>query len=310
MKKKYLILSSNKSKQFSEYFKKLKITSGINLDYENYSNFVIEIDPTNSNKFHIVNTIDNKTIETLYSVIYFKSWIADQEIAIAMANIFDFRNIAFVDQEIKNSASTSKLTEYIRLTKNNILIPDTRAGYSSALLAYLEHNEHKISFPCILKKADAARGENNYFIENTNILKKLLSADQNNKSIWILQNFVPNNGFYRVMVYGDKSPIVIFRELKQREDGNKLKAHMYKPRGGKNATLITNLSDKFITAIREVAVNSAQIMNRQIAGVDLVVDKNTNVIYAIEVNNNPELVKLNTFQKERELGLINFLESF
>jgi glutathione synthase/RimK-type ligase-like ATP-grasp enzyme len=66
-----------------------------------------------------------------------------------------------------------------------------------------------------------------------------------------------------------------------------LKAHLNKPSGSANA--IQREYEDVPAEVRELAVRSAHIMQRQVAGVDIVQDKHTKKWYVLEVNNAPQL---------------------
>ena len=102
----------------------------------------------------------------------------------------------------------------------------------------------------------------------------------------LVQKFIPNNGFYRVLCFGDEIVQVVHRTTSGHK--NALKRHLNKPYGSSNATLIPVESAN--AEMISLALKAALTMGRNIAGVDLIQDMNTGIWYIIEVNYNPEML--------------------
>jgi glutathione synthase/RimK-type ligase-like ATP-grasp enzyme len=161
----------------------------------------------------------------------------------------------------------------------------------------LEQQILTLSFPVILKRADADRGIDNFKVKSAEQAAEIL-GDQEEESLWIIQDFVPNDGFYLVSIYHGEPVFSIFRTLEERPDHNELKAHMYKPKGGLNATLIEIA--ELPASVRETSVKAAAAMNRQIASVDSIYVPSEDKTYVLEVNYNPQLVTIETFKEKRQ----------
>ncbi len=86
-------------------------------------------------------------------------------------------------------------------------------------------------------------------------------------------------------IMGKEIGLVIWRESTPHTD--KLKNHLNKPRGSANATVVT--LDQVPSEAQHLALRAADCLDRQIAGVDLVKDKQTGGWYILEVNYDPQL---------------------
>ena len=158
-------------------------------------------------------------------------------------------------------------------------------------------------FPAVLKRADADRGIDNYKVKDWPEVENLLGS-QDERSIWLLQKFLDNNGFYLVSFYDSQPAFCIFRSLEERPDGNAQKAHMFKPAGGANANLLE--LDEVAPAILASCQKAIDTLNRQIGSVDCIYDPHTGKAYILEVNYNPQLVTIETF---KDVRIKAFLES-
>jgi glutathione synthase/RimK-type ligase-like ATP-grasp enzyme len=192
---------------------------------------------------------------------------------------------------------------YVKLAKAGVSIPKTIAGTKRAISRAQRYLE-EFTFPIVLKRADADRGIDNYKVDSTAQLEQLLN-DHDPMSLWLVQEFVPNEGFYLLSYYSNTAAFCIYRSLEVRPDGNALKSHMYKPKGGKNATLVP--IDEVPAQLKTVSLSAMEAMNRQIGSVDCIYDAKSSRVYVLEVNYNPQLVTVATFKTERQQALLDYL---
>jgi len=230
-----------------------------------------------------------------YNGVYLNGYLDTYELAASMATCCHALAVPFVNQELANAPSLSKLTTYAKLAAGGVRVPRTLAGAKNALLQASE-DISQLQFPLVLKRADADRGIDNYKVSSADEITELLEP-HDGRSIWILQEYVENNGFYLVSFYEQQPKFCIFRSLEERPDGNEQKAHMFKPKGGANAQLI-DLPDA-PKVIIETAQKAMDVMNRQIGSVDCLYDPATERVHVLEVNYNPQLVTIQTFRETR-----------
>lgn len=122
----------------------------------------------------------------------------------------------------------------------------------------------------------------------------------------MLQSFVPNDGFYLVSLYHNQPAFGIYRTLETRPDGIEQKAHMFKPKGGANASLIdiAELPEAVVTT----SLQAAAALRREIASVDSLYVPTTNTAYILEVNYNPQLVTIETFKAVRSEAFLKAMQ--
>lgn len=288
-----LVLANNQSEQFVQFHAEIQKDAPF-YDYAGYKSLLFEFNVEAQKNTLIFTNVDSKTVSSDYTGVYLNGYMSTPEIAATVAAVLDANKIAYVNRELKNAPSLSKLTMYAKLVAAGVQIPHTFAG--SAYAIRKGEDLISLSYPAILKRADADRGIDNFKAKSYEEVLELLST-HDEMSLWILQSFIPNDGFYLVSVYNDVPAFGIFRTLEVRPDGNEQKAHMFKPKGGANASLLQ--IDELADSLVETSVNAARAMNRQIASVDSIYDKVSDKIYILEVNYNPQLVTITTLKEIR-----------
>jgi glutathione synthase/RimK-type ligase-like ATP-grasp enzyme len=289
-----LVLANNQSEEFKNFHQSLQADAPL-YDYAGYTSLLFEfsVKPEGA-QLSFIN-IDTLKKHNDYNGVYINGYLNTPEIAATVATVLDANAITYVNRELANAPSLSKLTMYAKLANAGVQIPHTYAGSAYAIRG--AKDQVALEFPAILKRADADRGIDNYKVTSFEEAVELL-AGHDERSLWILQSFIPNDGFYLVSVYNDIPAFGIYRSLEERPDGNAQKAHMFKPQGGANASLV-EISD-LPQSLVSVSVAAAKAMNRQIASVDSLYDKSSDTTYVLEVNYNPQLVTIQTLKEVRQ----------
>jgi glutathione synthase/RimK-type ligase-like ATP-grasp enzyme len=297
-----LILANNQTERFVDFYKSLQAKVKQPFDYSGYSDLLFVFDSTAEKPVNITNLATGKNLDE-YSGVYINGYLDTYELAAATAVVCQSLNIPFVNRELEDPPSLSKLSMYAKLTSKSVSLPYSIAGTQAALVK-AERHVKDCNYPAVLKRADADQGIDNYMVNSSQEMFDLVS-DKEPKSIWILQEFIANDGFYLISFYGQKPAFCIHRTLEERPDGNKSKAHMYKPKGGANASLI-ELADVPRDLLQE-SQKAVEAMNRQIASVDCLYDPRTSQAYVLEVNYNPQLVTIETLKTVRVKALLGYL---
>lgn len=298
-----LILGNNQSEKFVRFYDDLRQESEVDFDYVGYESLLFRFDTSLPEPVSLLNLKHSRAI-TEYDGVYINNYVNTYELAAATAIVAEKLGIRYANREFDNPLSTSKLSEYAKLAADHVTIPRTIAGSKTALLSP-ETKKHLDGSRCILKRADADRGVDNYTVDDYETVEQLL-RDHAPRSLWILQDFVPNDGYFRVAYNGGVAQYAIFRSLQPRPDGDKLKAHMFRPKGGANAELID--LDQLPPAVRELSDRAVTAMNRQFAGVDCLYQAETSAASIIEVNYNPQFVTIGSFSEVRRAAFLEGLK--
>ena len=303
--KRKLVLANNQSKKFVSFHTELQNDEQL-YDYAGYKSLLFHFYSDGSEKKLSFLNVDTNAASSDFSGVYINGYMHVPELAATVATVLDANDIPYVNRELQNAPSLSKLTAYAKLAARGVSIPDTLAGSAYALIAHVIAKTEKTEFPAILKRADADRGIDNYKVYSNQDVLDILT-DQDPLSIWVLQEYVPNDGFYLVSFYNSKPVFSIFRSLEERPDGDSTRAHMFKPKGGVNASLL-EIAD-VPSAIVATSQKAIEAMNRQIASVDSIYDPVTDRVYVLEVNYNPQLVTIETFKEIRQEAFLEAIKN-
>jgi glutathione synthase/RimK-type ligase-like ATP-grasp enzyme len=299
-----LILANRQTEQFLAFYDDLKSKSAEPFDYSPYETLLFVFDTTAEKPIQVRNLAEGRELAE-YDGVYINGYLDTYELAASVAISCQAMGVPFVNKELQNPPSLSKLTTYAKLAANGVSFPKTFAGAKAALVGAKEIIPSDL-FPAILKRADADRGIDNFKVSSYDEAMQLLQ-DHDARSIWILQEFVPNDGFFLVSFYDAKPVFSIFRSLEARPDGNEQKAHMFKPKGGANASLVP--LDELPPEVIATCSKAVTVMNRQIGSVDCIFVPETRRVYVLEVNYNPQLVTIETFKDIRVQAFLDNLET-
>ena len=193
----------------------------------------------------------------------------------AIAAYCDFFNIRYTD-------------EYL-----NRLLPDNKMSTQFALWVggiknwphsfYGELNEMKRRFiefgdQAILKDNEGSKGRLNFLVRSPEEIQKI--HDDNPGINFILQEFIPNEGDLRILVFGGEPAMAISRK-------SNTKSHLNNTSQGGSAKILP--LDSVSKDILEISKKAAEIIKLQVAGVDVMVDSRSDKIYLLEVNNAPQV---------------------
>jgi glutathione synthase/RimK-type ligase-like ATP-grasp enzyme len=299
-----LLLANNHSPKFVDFYGSLAEQSDEPFDYAAYTSLLFIFDVTAERPVEVRNLQHQKDLAE-YDGVYINGYLNTYELATSAAHACDSLGIGYANQELQNAPSLSKLSMYAKLAAGRVSLPVSIGGSKAALLQADDYAE-RVGFPAILKRADADRGIDNFKVGSFEEVRELLT-DHADRSLWILQQFIENDGFYLVSFYDSEPAFCIYRTLEERPDKDERKAHMFKPKGGTNASLI-ELPD-VPKPLMTTAQKAVQVMNRQIASVDCLYSQETGKVYVLEVNYNPQLVTIETFKDIRVNAFLGYLKS-
>lgn len=229
--------------------------------------------------------------------VWFKSYVRYEEEAVAIAHLLGQLGISFASSELLGTISTSKLTQYARLWAGGLPIPRTAYMPLRFLKKEFANLQKIFGEKLIIKAADGKRGDDNYCITTPIEVHKIIRKhkDQN----FVIQEFIPNEADYRVLIVGNEIKLVIKR---RRTDNS---THLNNTSRGANAQLVevTELSRRD----QALCIDAAQTMKREVAGVDLMYDAQTNKPYILEVNSGPQ-VGSGAFTEEKLVIFTEYLK--
>lgn len=250
----------------------------IKLIYTTYGDMVYTLESGKTKIFDTRNKLDISKVQ----LVHFKNWLHNTAEAPVIAAHLKAKDIPFFNSEVNLPISPGKLAQMFLLASNQIPVPDTFYAPQKKLKELFEENDIPagFNFPLILKANDGARGDDNYLIKDAKEAINILESAEADKQ-FIVQNFVPNDGDYRYLFAGlDRNPLVIHRRA---NDDN----HLNNTSKGAEAEFLD--LDSLPKEYLQYARKAAELLGREISGVDILVDKESKKAYILEVNRTPAL---------------------
>lgn len=235
-------------------------------------------------RFHILNekvanVYDPTTNVHLknYDFVYFKSWQSLPTLAASAALYLEAMGIAYADHQARHEFRT-KTANQMAMWAKHIAVPATAWGSLPVLLQYVQ--EATTEFPLIIKAAYSEKGKDNFLAKNRQEAVSIL--EKTNQDIdMMIQEFIPNDGDYRIGVYGHQARWALYR----RSGGA---SHLNNTSAGGTAVQID--IDEVNDEIKRIAEAAAAACDLAISGVDVVQDKNTGQLYIFEANQGSQIV--------------------
>lgn len=232
-----------------------------------------------------------------YDFVYFRKVGTAMQQMLTCALYLKDRGIPFYDQEIAETTSRNKLSQMYVLQCNSLPIPKTLYCRNNRRLARLVEKRYSdyFQFPLIAKATGGSRGDANYMAKSIEELKDIVS---NEKRHFIIQEYIPNDGDLRFFIAGGG----LSGSIKRRSVSG---SHLNNTSKGGSAELVSR--EEFPSEIINDALSAALVFRRDCAGVDVIIDKNTNKHYILEVNRAPQIEHA-TFETEKAIWLVKAIQ--
>lgn len=234
-----------------------------------------------------------------FDMVYFKTTARFMDVAAATARYVEKRGVPFLDRAIKYFPATSKLYQYALLEQSGLRVPPSVYMLPHVLAESFDAVASAIGLPFVLKDIHGNKGEYNYIIRDRQSFMLACAEAEAAGVHCIAQVFIPNDCDYRVLVLGAKIALVIKRT---RLDDT---THLNNTSQGADAALVP--ASALPPAVQKASIDGARLVERQIAGVDIVQDKTTGMWYCLEVNDGPQLAS-GSFTAEKHAALARYLK--
>lgn len=301
---KKLVIANNQRENFVSFHRDIQADEPF-YDYVGYRSLLFEFGVVDGKPKILFLNSETGDMSDAYGGVYLNGYLDTVELATTAAVVLDAQHVTYVNKELGHAPSLTKLSAYAKLAAEGVQIPYTFGGAAYALLAGFANKRITLDLPFILKRADADRGVDNYKISSYEQAEAILK-DQPERSIWVAQEFIPNDGFYLVSFYHGKPEFGIFRSMGERKDKREELSHMFKPKGGQNATLLDIA--KLPGSLLDTSVRATRALDRQFASVDSIYVPETDLTYVLEVNYNPQLVTIETFKDTRKKAFLDAMK--
>jgi glutathione synthase/RimK-type ligase-like ATP-grasp enzyme len=294
---KVLILSykSPKEEQFFEAI--AKSSSDLDITLSSYKNVDLQIDDS---KAFIKLHLEDLDVAS-FDLVYFKNYAKYGDLATTIANYLNKRGVKFVDKASLVNNINSKIYQYVLLCDNGVRVPDTIFIYRPRLKESYAQLSNSLGLPFVLKDIHGNKGKFNFLINDIGDFDKAVNQSSELNINLLAQRYIANEGDYRLLVFKDKVSLAIYRK---RVD---------------NLTHLNNISqgglyikttlEELPSNVKQSSVRAADILDRQVAGVDMVRDSINGNWYCLEVNEGPQLSS-GVLLNEKQLAVATFLESY
>ncbi|HEX5448347.1 MAG TPA: RimK/LysX family protein [Candidatus Saccharimonadales bacterium] len=292
IKQKVLVLDVKKINSVENFFVKLEAESK-NLSFRHTTiddlNFLI--DEKGVKAFVGTEDISN------FDFVYFKSVMDNRDPAVALAHYLSKRGIPFLDRAIMHFPLNNKLAQYVVLADESIRVPRSLYMSPSKMKDAYPYLVDYLGLPFVLKDVQGSKGRNNFLIKSQADFDTLYSNQATSGLSFIAQQFIPNDGDYRVLVFGKRVGLVIQRKGAGGSHLNNVSS------GGAAA-----MSDERVLpgSIRRKCVQAADLIKLEVAGIDVVKDKSTGLWYFLEVQHGPQITS-SSFVDEKRAEFLKFL---
>lgn len=307
IQKKVLIITSNRSKTndwaereryVEEFYHNVEESlENTSVTYTTYNDITISVI---NNVVSMRDARHNLALEDL-DLVHFKNWLFDNEHASLIAFYLKQKGVDFYNQEVDAGLAWGKISQMCRLAVGGVTVPDTFFVKKALLIQLLTESRlpSNFIFPLIMKADDGAKGDDNHLINTPEEAVGILRSAPSGKE-YVIQNFLPNDGDYRFLFAGIDLPPLVF--MRKAQEGTHLNNTS---QGGSGSFVdVASLPKEYLVYARQ----AAQILKREISGVDILVDKSTRKPYVLEVNSTPAFATGYGVPQKQAL-FVNFIES-
>ncbi|HLD92493.1 MAG TPA: hypothetical protein VI795_03820 [Patescibacteria group bacterium] len=199
----------------------------------------------------------------------------------AISKYLDHNKISFIDPAFREiGMSMDKASSAIRLALKNIPMPDTYFCFRSSLINNKDKIIKNLNFPIIAKAINSQRNKNIFILRSPSDFEKLLKKS---KKEFIFQRFIDIEKEFRLLVMGG---MVVVLERKSIRNYKRLKVEYLNPDEPSVFLKLNTVCQE----IHKMALKSVKVLDLDIAGVDIAIEKGTSKNFLIEVNKGPGIV--------------------
>jgi len=271
--KKILILTSNIEDQTKKDFVKMVSSYFKDKKIEVVSKEIRKVLIIADNSHQVL--VDGENVKN-YSLVVFRGIRGgDMLRANSVAIFLEHIGVRFVDRiYINRGVSGNKMISLSKLCVNGLPIPKTIFWTGEIGIELFDTLSESLGLPFVAKSLTKERGRGVFLIKDINDFKKL-------KESCLFQKVIEKDHEYRVLVLGGE--VGVFEEKIATSKGE------FRNNVALGADEIFMNKNNIPLNIKEVAIKSANVLDLNIAGVDILVEKKTGKPYLLEVNRGPGL---------------------
>jgi glutathione synthase/RimK-type ligase-like ATP-grasp enzyme len=279
--KKVLILNNNSVSSPENSVNWGKFTSDIDKLMPKKSEITVDVAALSELLFEINNGQATITIPRLnlklndYDLVVFRLWKKQLPLAAACTHYLKKHKIRYIDDCIPAFVD-HKLTSAFTLWAQGLPQPNSLYGSAEAVMLHLSVAKDW-NYPLIIKDVEGNKGKLNFYVASDQELRQVY--DENPSVRFIVQEFIPNQGDFRVLTLNYSPALVLHRKAQN--------GHLNNTSAGGLARFIP--TDKARPELLKLARRAALAEQINVAGVDIIEHSQTEELYVLEVNHGPQL---------------------
>lgn len=202
----------------------------------------------------------------------------------AIVQYCEYFGIRYTDEYLNRLMLDSKMSTQFLLWFNGIKNwPHTFYGNIDEMIRRFPEFGRK----AIMKDNEGSKGRLNFLVESVAEISDIQKQHPDKR--FVLQEFIPNSGDLRVLVFNGKPALVIER---RGVDGS----HLNNTSQGGAAQIVS--IESISSEVIDICIKATSAARLQVAGVDVMFDSTNSKPYLLEVNNAPQ-VSSGAFQDEK-----------
>lgn len=211
-----------------------------------------------------------------FDYVIFRNSVVAPDIISAASVYLDERSVPYSNGITGDGSSMGKLAQMVRYSLAGLPVPRTYCAKNKETL--LELIAKQLKPPFILKDDRALRGRRNYRLGSVDEARDILSQSDR---LYIAQEFIGNDGDFRVLFMGFRQPPFIFKRTRADDS-----THLNNTSMGGSAQAVD--AHDFPAPALQTARQAAELFGRDIVGVDIIFD-NDGEHYILEANETPSI---------------------
>lgn len=246
-----------------------------------------------ADRYEVIDADNNCKIDE-YDLVIFRGKVrAHVRIAYCLSVYLADKRIPFFN-DYRIYRPSTKLAQ--AMTMRNLGLPFAGTLCAENMATALAYVDEYLTFPLIAKDTVGSHGAHNFLVHDRGELERIVAEHPD--IIFLLQEYIPNDCDYRVLVFGDMHLII-----KRQAVGD---SHLHNISQGGQATLVepADFPGDTLTQAHAFAKECGMTM----AGVDVMRNTTTNELVFLEINSQPQLVT-GAFAKEKKRLVADFLAS-
>lgn len=251
------------------------VDSNIEVKLDTFSNLTFELE--DGKVFVKVSGQDIRD----FNLVYIRSMDSSLSFTVGtLAFCLDYFKIKYFNTRFRNvRAVNDKLTSLITLSLNGLPTMPTFFCGREKIESNIDYLVEKYGYPIVVKEVATHHSKGLFVMRERGDFQKLLKRKSKRKvEQFLFQKYIPIEKEYRLLVLGNS-----VRSAQK----------MYRDLGGFQSYIDYDKKEEFVDIneisleAKEIAVRSANVLNMQVAGVDVLMTKKDLEIMLIEVNSSP-----------------------